>query len=60
MATMFDVFVVDQRLKEAIEAAREAELPDTYEKLVEIRKQAVAEFHAVRTIKNAGGSYPTS
>lgn len=58
MSSMFDVYTLDQSLEASIEAARKAELPDTYEKLIEIRKQIVAEFKATRAIKNAGGHYP--
>jgi hypothetical protein len=58
MSTMFDVYHLSQHLEAAIEAARSAELPDTHEQLLEIRKQIVAEFKATRAIKNAGGHYP--
>lgn len=58
MSSMSDVYALDQALEAALEAARKAELPDTYEQLTEIRKQIVSEFKAARAIKNAGGYYP--
>jgi len=58
MTTMADVYELSVRLDAAIEAARAAELPDTYEKLVEVKQHIVAEFKAVRAIKQAGGAYP--
>jgi len=58
MATLHDVYRLDVLLEQAIEAAKAANLPDTHEQLVEIRRQIVAEFKAVRLIRSAGGAYP--
>lgn len=60
MTTMADIYWLREKLFEAAEAARQAELPDTYEKLVEIQGQLVSEFKAVRVIKQAGGAYPNN
>jgi hypothetical protein len=58
MATMFDLYPLDQSLQQSIELARQAELPDTYEQLVKIRQLIVSEFKAVRALKSVGASYP--
>lgn len=58
MASMSDVYQLDQSLERSIEMARQAELPDTYEQLVKIRQLIVSEFKAVRALKNVGASYP--
>jgi hypothetical protein len=59
MPTMFDVYPLHKLLGEAMRLARQAELPDTYMQLEEIRKKLVSEFHAVRAIKQVGGTYPS-